>query len=163
MQVGIVKSFLFSRKYYSAFGLTDTLGENACGFGSSVGKFSVRQQQALVKANFPFKLFAGTTSFTGVGHYSLPAASIPPSLLPCSGMSCPTARVLFEEYSKATMEYYTATDNLPSLVGRHKEFAEAKKHTEEAHVKCLTARRTLEQRWQEHRCRAREAKTTDSC
>jgi hypothetical protein len=41
--VGIVKSFLFGSRYYSAFGLTDTLGENACGFGSSVGKFSVRQ------------------------------------------------------------------------------------------------------------------------
>lgn len=39
--VGIVKSFLFGSRYYS--GLTDTLGENACGFGSSVGKFRVRQ------------------------------------------------------------------------------------------------------------------------
>jgi hypothetical protein len=43
MQVGIVKSFLFSSGYYSALGLTDTLGENACGFESSVGKFSVGQ------------------------------------------------------------------------------------------------------------------------
>ena len=42
--VGIVQSFLFSSGCYSAFGLTDTLGENACGFRSSVGEFSVRQQ-----------------------------------------------------------------------------------------------------------------------
>jgi hypothetical protein len=42
--VGIVQSFPFSSGYYSAFGLTDTLGENACAFGSSVGKFSVREQ-----------------------------------------------------------------------------------------------------------------------
>jgi hypothetical protein len=53
---GIVKSFLFSSGYYSAFGLTDTFGENACGFESSVSQFSVRQQQALVKAGFPIEL-----------------------------------------------------------------------------------------------------------
>ncbi|MFZ3329333.1 MAG: hypothetical protein WA197_01780 [Candidatus Acidiferrales bacterium] len=47
---GIVKSFLFSSGYYSAFRLTDTFGENACGFASSVSQFSVRQQQALVSA-----------------------------------------------------------------------------------------------------------------
>jgi hypothetical protein len=41
--VGIVKSFLFSSRYYSAYGLADALGENACGLGSPVGKFSVRQ------------------------------------------------------------------------------------------------------------------------
>jgi hypothetical protein len=82
--VGIVNSFLFSSRYYSAYGLADAFGENGCGFGSSVGKFCVRQQQAAVKAYFPFQLFAGTTSFTGVWHYSLPAASIPPSPLPCS-------------------------------------------------------------------------------
>ncbi|MGA7553950.1 MAG: hypothetical protein WA690_21815 [Candidatus Acidiferrales bacterium] len=33
---GIVKSFLFSSGYYSAFRLADTFGENACGFASSV-------------------------------------------------------------------------------------------------------------------------------
>jgi hypothetical protein len=53
---GIVKSFLFRSGYYSAFGLTDTLGENACGFGSSVSQFRMRQQQALVKADFPIEL-----------------------------------------------------------------------------------------------------------
>jgi hypothetical protein len=40
---GIVKSFLFRRWYDSACGLTDAFGENASGFGSSVGKVSVRQ------------------------------------------------------------------------------------------------------------------------
>ena len=60
MSVGIVKSFLFRSGYYSAFGLTDTFGENATGFQSPVGNFSVRQQQALVKADFPIELFAGT-------------------------------------------------------------------------------------------------------
>jgi hypothetical protein len=41
--VGIVKSFLFGSRYYSDYRLADAFRENACGFGSSVGKFSVRQ------------------------------------------------------------------------------------------------------------------------
>jgi hypothetical protein len=32
-------------------------------------------------------------------------------------MSCPTARVLFEESSKAIMEYFEAADNSSTLVG----------------------------------------------
>ena len=56
MLAGIVKSFLFGSRYYSAFGLTDTFGENVCGFAGSVGKFSMRQQQALIKAGFPIEL-----------------------------------------------------------------------------------------------------------
>jgi hypothetical protein len=41
--MGIVKSFPFRRRNDSARGLTGTLGENASGFGSSVGKVSARQ------------------------------------------------------------------------------------------------------------------------
>ncbi len=63
----------------------------------------------------------------------------------------------------AAMEHSEATGKLSALVGRHEEFAEAKKHTDQTREKCRTARRTLEQHWQEHRCRAREAKTPDSC
>ena len=70
-----------------------------------------------------------------------------------SGMSCPTANVLFEEYSKATMEYFEATDNLSTLVGRHEEFAEAKRHTEQINAKCRTARLAIERHWEEHGCR----------
>ena len=73
------------------------------------------------------------------------------------------SHVLFEDYSLAAIEYFEATDKLSALVGRREEFAEAKKHTDEAHAKCRDARRALEQHWQEHRCRAREAKTPDSC
>ena len=46
-----------------------------------------------------------------------------------SGMSCPNARALFEDYSRATIEFFEATDKLSALVGRHEEFAKAKKHT----------------------------------
>jgi hypothetical protein len=63
----------------------------------------------------------------------------------------------------AAMEHSEATGKLSALVGRHEDFAEAKKHTDQTREKCRTARRTLEQHWKEHRCRAREAKTTDSC
>ena len=55
------------------------------------------------------------------------------------------------------MEHSEATGKLSALVGRHEEFAEAKKRTDEAHAKCLTARRALDQHWEEHRCRAPES------
>ncbi len=45
----------------------------------------------------------------------------------------------------AAMEHSEATGKLSALVGRHEEFAKAKKHTDEAHAKCLTARHALEQ------------------
>jgi hypothetical protein len=57
----------------------------------------------------------------------------------------------------ASMEHPEATGKLSALVGRHEEFAEAKKHTDEAHAKCLTARRALEQHWEEDRRRAPES------
>jgi hypothetical protein len=57
----------------------------------------------------------------------------------------------------AAMEHSEATGKLSALVGRHEEFAEAKKHADEAHAKCLTARRVLEEPWEEHRCRAPES------
>ena len=60
-------------------------------------------------------------------------------------MSCPTARTLFEIYSYATMEHSEATGKLSTLVGRHEEFAEAKKHCDEMSAKCRTARRVFEQ------------------
>jgi hypothetical protein len=46
------------------------------------------------------------------------------------------------------MEYFEATDNLSTLVGRHEEFAEAKKHTDRVSVKCRAARQALEQHWE---------------
>lgn len=72
-------------------------------------------------------------------------------------MSCPTADVLFEEYSKASVEYFEAADKLSALVGRHEEFAKARKHAEQISVKCRAARQTLEQYWQEQDCRALES------
>jgi hypothetical protein len=73
-------------------------------------------------------------------------------------VSCPTAIALFEDYSNATIELFEATDDL-SLVGQHEEFAKAKKHADEMSAKCRTARRVLEQHWEEHGCRARESST----
>jgi hypothetical protein len=68
-------------------------------------------------------------------------------------MSCSTARTLFEEYSKATVQYSEATDKLSALLGRHEEFAEAKKQMDQLHAKCNEARRALEHHWAEHGCR----------
>ena len=74
-----------------------------------------------------------------------------------SGMACPTADILFKEYSKATIKYFEATDNLSTLVGRHEEFAKAKNHAEQVNAKCRATRQALEQHWQEHHCRALES------
>lgn len=48
------------------------------------------------------------------------------------------------------MEYFEATDNLTALVGRHEDFAEAKKRADLTHVKCRNARRALEQHGEKH-------------
>jgi hypothetical protein len=77
------------------------------------------------------------------------------------GMSCSAADVLFEDYSRATMEFFEASDRLTTLVGRHKEFAEAEKQTDRTHAKCRDARRALEQHWNEHGCHAREYSETN--
>jgi hypothetical protein len=69
-------------------------------------------------------------------------------------MSCPTVFALFEEYSKATAEFFEATDKLTALVGQHEEFARFKAVAEDAHAKCGRARAALEQHWEEHGCRA---------
>jgi hypothetical protein len=71
-------------------------------------------------------------------------------------MSCPTARVLFEEYSQAATELFEATDKLSALVGQHEAFAAAKKHTDQVYTKCQTSRRALEQHWEEHGCCTQE-------
>ena len=152
MQVGIVKSFLFSSRYYSAFGLTETLGENARGFGSSVGKFSMRQQQALVKADFPIKLFVGPTLYMGVWHYRVPTRDYTiPAII--SDVPCPTADSLVEKLAEATHEHFVVTDELAMLTGQHEAFAAAKKVVDEKHSKLRAARQALEQHWKKHGCR----------
>ena len=69
-------------------------------------------------------------------------------------MSCRTAFTLFEEYRKATEEFFGATDKLASLVGQHEDFARFKALAEDAHAECRSARLALEQHWKEHGCRA---------
>jgi hypothetical protein len=67
--------------------------------------------------------------------------------------SCPIAHALFEEYTKATDDYAQATKKLGRLVGRHKDFAEAKQRCDELRVKCRAAHNALEQHGTEHGCR----------
>jgi hypothetical protein len=69
-------------------------------------------------------------------------------------MSCPTVFALFEEYSKVTVEFFEATDNLANLVGQHEDFARFKAIAADAHAKCRRARAALDQHWKEHGCRA---------
>ena len=68
-------------------------------------------------------------------------------------MLCPPAKALFEDYANAAMEQFEAADALATLVGRHRQFEEAKKHAEQAHEKCSIARLAMEKHWMEHSCR----------
>ena len=68
-------------------------------------------------------------------------------------MLCPTAKVLFENYANAAREQFEAADALATLVGKHGQFEEAKKHAEQAHEKCSAAHMALEKHWMEHSCR----------
>ena len=67
-------------------------------------------------------------------------------------MECPTAKTLFEDYSRATVEYFEAVDKLSNLVGLHDVFADTKQHTEQTHAKCRLARLALEKHRAEHNC-----------
>jgi hypothetical protein len=68
-------------------------------------------------------------------------------------MVCPAAQALFEDYAKATMKHFEASDKLSNLVGQHGLFEEQKVDVERAHEKCSAARLALEQHWAQHSCR----------
>jgi hypothetical protein len=53
---------------------------------------------------------------------------------------CPTAHILFQDYAKATIEYFETTDKLSGLVGQHGDFAEHKMLTDQTHAKCHATR-----------------------
>jgi hypothetical protein len=74
-------------------------------------------------------------------------------------MECPTAKILFEEYAKASTEHFEAVDKLTSLVGSHDLFADAKRQAENTNAKCIAARLALEKHRNEHNCRASAARS----
>jgi hypothetical protein len=47
-----------------------------------------------------------------------------------SVMVCPTAKIIFENYTSTAIEHFGATDRLSGLVGQHSRFEEQKKCTE---------------------------------
>ena len=65
---------------------------------------------------------------------------------------CTTAQSLFEDYAKATIEYFEAADNLSNLVRSGDLFVEATRHTQQAGVKCRIARLAIEKHRVEHNC-----------
>ena len=67
-------------------------------------------------------------------------------------MECSTGKTLFEAYSRAAVAYFEATDALAGMVGRHNEFAVARRHTEQTHHECRAARVALEKHREEHNC-----------
>jgi hypothetical protein len=73
-------------------------------------------------------------------------------------MVCPTAKFLFESYTRAAEEHFDATDKLCNLVGQHGRFEVQEEHAERIRKKCNTARLALEQHWTQHSCRGGIAK-----
>jgi hypothetical protein len=67
-------------------------------------------------------------------------------------MLCPVARALFEDYAKATTEYFETTDELSNLVGHPRRFEEQEEYVERVRKKCSSARIALEQHRAEHSC-----------
>jgi hypothetical protein len=68
-------------------------------------------------------------------------------------MACSTAVILFDDYAKAAMEYFAATEKLANLAGQPGNFEEAKRQAEQIREKCGAARQALERHWAEHLCR----------
>jgi hypothetical protein len=65
---------------------------------------------------------------------------------------CLTGRALYEEFARATREYFDAARNLYNFVGVHEQFAASERHAEEAFRKCHTAHLALEKHRAEHNC-----------
>ena len=68
-------------------------------------------------------------------------------------MACPTAAALFDDYARATVEFFEATDNLANVVGQHGQFAAQKRRVEQAGERCRVARLALQEHWNQHNCR----------
>jgi len=67
-------------------------------------------------------------------------------------MACPTAAILFEDYFRATIEYFDATDTLANIVGSHEWLTDAQQRTEQTHAKCQSAHFALAKHRAEHNC-----------
>jgi hypothetical protein len=68
-------------------------------------------------------------------------------------MACPAAAALFEDYARATVDFFEATDKLGNAVGQHGQFAAEKRHAEHAGERCRVARLALQEHWNRHNCR----------
>jgi hypothetical protein len=69
-------------------------------------------------------------------------------------MECPIAGNLLEAYSKATMDYFEATERLANLAGEHALFAEGERAAKEKSAECRAAHLALKQHRAEHGCGA---------
>ena len=68
-------------------------------------------------------------------------------------MECPAAGALFDDYARATVEFFEATDKLGNVVGQHGKFAAEKRRVEQAGERCRVARLALQKHWNRHNCR----------
>ncbi len=67
-------------------------------------------------------------------------------------MACPTAETLFQDYARATPEYFELADNLAAVVGKHNQLDKAKKEGERVRQRCRTAKLAFEQHRALHGC-----------
>jgi len=68
-------------------------------------------------------------------------------------MECPISAKLLETYSEAAIGYFEAAETLANLIGRHGEFADAKKVAEGKYAECEAAHLALVQHRSQHGCR----------
>jgi hypothetical protein len=75
-------------------------------------------------------------------------------------MGCPTAKLLFDNYNDAALEFSRITEQLSCLVGQHEQFQDFVRQNNQAFEKCLLARFALERHWAKHNCRVQAAGLT---
>jgi hypothetical protein len=68
-------------------------------------------------------------------------------------MTCPIAAALFDDYSRATVEYFEATDTLANFVGQHGQFAAEQGRVKVVGERCRAARLALQEHRNRHKCR----------
>jgi hypothetical protein len=68
-------------------------------------------------------------------------------------MACSAAAALFDDYARATIEFFEATDSLANVVGQHDRFVAEKVRVELAGERCRAAHLALQEHWRQHNCR----------
>jgi hypothetical protein len=75
-------------------------------------------------------------------------------------MECAMADTLLDNYAKATLEYFDASETILAFVGSHTQFEQARLRARQTYAKRESARSALETHLEHHNCGLSSLETT---